>query len=59
MPEVDKDNSNAGNATEQNKPENVVNPKTGDINLLAILSLVGASVVGLRVISKKIALKIN
>ena len=59
VPEVDKDNSNAGNATEQNKPENVVNPKTGDINLLAILSLVGVSVVGLRVISKKIALKIN
>ena len=38
---------------------NVTNPETGDINLLVILSLVGASVVGLRVISKKIALKIN
>ena len=49
--------TNNGSANTTNT--NVTNPKTGDINLLVILSLIGASVVGLRVISKKIALKIN
>ena len=47
------------NNNDNTNTTNVTNPKTGDINLLVILSLVGASVVGLRVISKKIALKIN
>ena len=47
------------NNNDNTNTTNVNNPETGDINLLVILSLVGASVVGLRVISKKIALKIN